>query len=152
MLYPLTIYDIFNHFAQHYPEQATKLESNRNELLLFLGMMQIALLGIVFVVTIFISHKIAGPMYKLKTYLTGLTNGESVTPLYFRKGDYFLDVAQVVNDYVQANESKRREDFKYLEEVSLYINNLALVVPEDKKPVLLEILSKLSEIQQKSTN
>ena len=42
-----------------------------------------------------------------------------------------------------------RKDFVYLSEVSAYINNLSLVVPDDKKIVLSEISKKLEEIQSR---
>lgn len=88
-------------------------------------------------------------MYKLKAYLTNIKNGAEITPLYFRKGDYFVDLADDVNDYIQTTILQREHDFEYLQEVSSYIANLALVIPEDKKPVLQEILSKLAEIQSR---
>lgn len=150
MIYPLTIYDIFEQIFALNPDMTEKIKSNRDQLLLFLGIMQMAILGIVFVITIFISHKIAGPMYKLKTYLTNIKNGGEISPLYFRKGDYFADLADDVNDYVQSLEQQREQDFEYLQEVASYIANLALVIPEDKKPVLQEILSKLAEIQSRN--
>lgn len=150
MIYPLRIYDIFEQIFALNPDMAEKIKSNRDQLLLFLGIMQLAILGIVFVITIFISHKIAGPMYKLKTYLTNIKNGGEVTPLYFRKGDYFSEIADDVNDFIHGITHQRTQDFEYLQEVSSYIANLALVVPEDKKPVLQEILSKLAEIQSRN--
>src|SRR5690606_25964788 len=100
------------------PDMADKIKSNRDELLLFLVIMQLAVLGIVFVITIFISHKIAGPMYKLKTYLLNIKNGGEITPIFFRKGDYFSDLADDVNDFVQEIQNKREQDFEYLQEVS----------------------------------
>ena len=44
-------------------------------------------------------------------------------------------------------EAKSWLEAQNLEEVSSYISNLSLVIPEDKKPVLHEILARLSEIR-----
>lgn len=145
----MTIFDIFEQIFKLSPENAAEIKANRNQLLLFLLIMELAILGIIFVISIFISHKIAGPMYKLKTYLNNIKDGGEITPIYFRKGDYFTELADDVNEFVHSLTNQRTQDFEYLEEVSAYIANLALVVPEDKKPVLEEILSKLAEIQSR---
>ena len=54
-----------------------------------------------------------------------------------------------MNETLEFFVNQRQEDFAYLDEVSAYINNLALVVPEDKKPVLNEIQSNLAKIQSR---
>ena len=145
----MTIIDIFEQIFQLNPDNVEELKANRDQLLLFLVIMEIAITGIIFVISIFISHKIAGPLYKLKTYLNNIKDGGEITPIYFRKGDYFMELADDVNDFMQSITNQRDQDFQYLEEVSAYIANLSLVVPEDKKPVLEEILSKLAEIQSR---
>ncbi len=114
--------------------------------------LQAAFIGVVFVVCIFLSHKIAGPLYKLKNYLINIRSGGDITPLYFRKGDNFHDVAEEVTETMEFLNTQRAQDFEYLDEVSSYIANLSLVVPEDKKPVLNEIQRKLSEIQNRYQN
>ena len=43
------------------------------------------------------SHRIAGPVFRLKREIGRLANGEDVAPLSFRPGDYWHDVAQEFN-------------------------------------------------------
>ena len=43
------------------------------------------------------SHKIAGPLLRLKNEMEKLTNGETVRPLRFRDGDYWQDMAEQFN-------------------------------------------------------
>ncbi len=78
----------------------------------------------------------AGPMYKLKTHLKTIRQGGEIRNVFFRKGDYFQDVADEVNLTLEHFDLQREEDFETLQEVSSYIANLALVVPEDKKACL----------------
>jgi signal transduction histidine kinase len=148
-MYPLSIIDIFNVIIEKQPTEAASFEGLRNNLLVFLGFIEFAFLGLVFVVCIFMSHKVAGPMYKLQNHLINIKNGGEVKPVFFRDGDNFQEVAEEVNEVLEYFVNQRQEDFAYLDEVSAYINNLSLVVPEDKKPVLNEIQSNLAKIQSR---
>jgi hypothetical protein len=98
---------------------------------------------------IFFTHKIAGPLYKLKNHLAAIREGHEITPLTFRKGDYFEDVAEEVTLFLETVVNNQESDFEYVEEVSQYINNLSSVVPDDKKPVLNEISRQLIEIKSR---
>lgn len=97
------------------------------------------------------THKVAGPMYKLKSHLTAIRSGETITPLRFRNGDYFQDVAEEVSLFLETVQLNQENDFLYLEEVAQYIQNLSPVVPDDKKPILNEISVKLREISSRYT-
>lgn len=134
------------------PQSAAQLEESRTSLLVLLGILELAFIGIVFVLAIFMSHKIAGPLYKLQNYLNDIRNGGEIKTLFFREGDNFHEIAAEVTETMEYFNQQRLNDFAYLEEVTAYIANLSLVVPEDKKPVLNEIQSKLAEIQARYQN
>lgn len=150
VVYPLSIYGLFERLIELQPQQGTNLANVRNETLTVLGIAEAAIIALIFLFSIFLTHKIAGPMYKLSNHLKEIRGGKEITPLSFRKGDYFHEVAQELNETLMELDGKRKEDFQYLSEVASYITNLSLVVPEDKKPVLKEIQSKLAEIQSRS--
>lgn len=97
------------------------------------------------------THKVAGPMYKLRSHLNAIRDGEVITPLRFRGGDYFTDVAEDVSLFLENIQLNQENDFLYLEEVAQYIQNLSPIVPDDKKPVLNEISNKLREIISRYT-
>lgn len=48
--------------------------------------------------------------------------------------------------------TKQREDFTYLSEVTTYLSNLAVGLPDDKKMVVHEISKNLTEIQERYLN
>ena len=104
-----------------------------------------------FFICVFFSHKIAGPLYKLQKHLKLLRDGESPGKLFFRKGDYFQELADDVNLTFDHLEDSYKNDLVYLSEVTSYINNLSLVVPDDKRVVLNEISSRLSSMQERFT-
>jgi hypothetical protein len=124
-------------------------EGKRNSLVLFLVLLHLGFTCLTFLSCIFFSHKIAGPIYKLKKYLSEVRANTTKGPLFFRKGDYFLDLADDVNQTIDQLNEIHKNDLIYLGEVNSYINNLTLVVPDDKKIILHEISSKLSEMQER---
>ena len=66
--------------------------------------------------------------------------------MHFRDGDYFRELEESYNAAVTSIQDSRKLDFEQLEEIRLYLKNLALIVPEDKKIVLTEINKKIEEI------
>ncbi len=149
LIYPFTIIELFNTFSRMNPQAAEGLKVARTELLIFLGAYQLLYVGIVFVLCIFLTHKIAGPMYKLTNYLRGITEGGNPGMITFRDGDHFPEVAQEVNNALDRLADTREDDYAYITEITSYVNNLALVVPEDKRPVLNEITARLKDIQKR---
>lgn len=136
-------------FSLKNPEIASMYETKRNSLVLFLVLLHFGFTCLTFLSCIFFSHKIAGPLYKLKKHLTEIRSNGIKGPLFFRKGDYFLDIAEEVNQTLEQITETHKNDLIYLGEVNSYINNLTLVVPDDKKIILHEISSKLSEMQER---
>lgn len=57
------------------------------------------LLGFVIlaITTFRMSHQIAGPFVRLRGYFKGLSEGQPVRPVNFRRGDYFLEVPPLIN-------------------------------------------------------
>ncbi|MFY7992556.1 MAG: hypothetical protein ACOVP4_04610 [Bacteriovoracaceae bacterium] len=151
LIYPIIFMDFINEIAKLTPALTEQLQVSRNQLVLFLMIIQMILTLIVFIIFIFMTHKVAGPMYKLKTHLNGIREGENISPLRFRSGDYFQDVADDVSLFLETVQLNQENDFLYLEEVAQYIQNLSPVVPDDKKPILNEISNKLREIGSRYT-
>ena len=54
----------------------------------------------VILMTLFISHKIAGPLYRLKMTLKGLGNG-NLTQMHLRQGDQLQEVASSYNEAIE---------------------------------------------------
>jgi len=47
------------------------------------------------------SHSIAGPLYRLNYHLQAAARGKKVGLVRFRKGDYFPELAESLNDYLK---------------------------------------------------
>jgi len=141
--------DFFKELSVTHPELHSAIQTAQEQFILFLIFIQLLFSIIVLILFIFFTHKIAGPMYKLKTHLQQIREGEEIRPLTFRNGDYFHDVAEEVSEFLESISINQEADFKFLEEVKVYLENLTGVIPEDKKPILNEINTKLTEIQNR---
>jgi signal transduction histidine kinase len=143
------ISSIVEHFAIASPEIAEQFQKRKSMLLIILILWQVGFTLIAFIACIFMTHRVAGPLFKLQKYLSGIRDGQFSGKLIFRKGDYFHEVAEDINDTFKTIQENYKNDFVYLSEVNTYLNNLAIVVPDDKKIVLKEITEKLTEIQNR---
>lgn len=149
LVYPLILFDFFNEIAALHPQVEKNIVEAKNEFLIFLAVIQGLFIVTVFIIFIFLTHKVAGPLYKLKAHLSAIRQGEKITPLNFRSGDHFQDVAEEVSLFLETISTNQENDFQYLDEVSVYIDNLTSVVPDDKKPVLNEISRRLLDIKSR---
>jgi len=149
LIYPFLLLDFFNELVRRNPSAAANVEEAKTEFIIFLGIIQLVFMGFVFLLLIFMTHKVAGPLYKLKNHLAAIRQGEPITPLTFRDGDHFPDVAEEISLFLETVLSKQESDFFYLDEVAQYLQNLETVVPDDKKPILSEISRRLLGIRSR---
>ena len=145
-IYLISINDLFNQFIASNLENAAKFEDIKIKLFTLLITVQLAYLGIVFAFSVLISHRIAGPLHKLKLYLESVRQGSKSTKVTFRDKDYFHDVAAEVSQTMEYLSQKSEDEIEYLEEVVAYLENISLVVPDDKKVVLNQIQKRIQEI------
>ncbi len=149
LVYPVIIFDFFNVFVAQNPNAIQNVVDTQRNLIIFLFVIQVIITTLVFIVFIFLTHKIAGPMFKLKNHLASIREGNPITPLTFRNGDYFADVAEEVSLFLDTVAHNQESDFAYIDEVAAYVQNLNLVTPDDKKPVLNEISRRLIELKSR---
>ena len=141
--------DFFTELMTRFPSLQQNMKLAQTDLIIFLGGIQLVFITMVFIMFIFLTHKIAGPMHKLKNHLLGIRQGKPISPLTFRNGDHFHDVAEEVSLFLESVSFNQENDFQYVEEVALYIENLVPVVPDDKKPILAEISRRLIDIKSR---
>jgi signal transduction histidine kinase len=91
------------------PQVATLLEMRDNFLWLLI-FMQIALTTITFLISVFMSHKIAGPVFKLKKFFREAREGNLSQELYFYEKDYFQDLVPEYNSMMQVIRERIESD------------------------------------------
>jgi len=54
------------------------------------------------IISVFISHRIAGPIYKFQRILEALASGEKVQEIKLRKRDEFYELARAINNLIKS--------------------------------------------------
>ena len=109
---------------------------------------------------IIISHKIAGPLYRLKQYIIAVRNGRYTKEIKFRKSDQLHDLADDFNMMVMSLDIRKEIDLLYIERLEEIVENLKSTASSCKKPgkensyqleKLTEIESILFELKEHKT-
>ena len=61
---------------------------------------------LVILVSIFLSHKIAGPIYRIEKFLKSIANGDLSAKLRLRKNDELQDLADAINEMTNDLENR----------------------------------------------
>ncbi len=150
-VYPMTFYSFLTNLAiqleEVIPNTVTRMEQQKNSIVSLFVMWHIGFTLLVFTSCIFFSHKIAGPLYKLKKYLQEYREGKAHDRLYFRKGDYFLELAEEVNLTFNQIKEKNKNDIILLCENETLLGGLQENVSQDKKESIAKAIAHLSKLQ-----
>lgn len=102
-IYPWIIHNLFDYFVRYVsmdpmgPELAGLFQT-RQEIVLLLVATQAGFLALTFLVSLFLAHRVAGPLHKLKLFFAKVRAGDMTEDLFFRQKDHFKDVAADYND------------------------------------------------------
>lgn len=55
------------------------------------------------VASLYLSHKVVGPIHRLRIYFRAIISGAPQHDLKFRKGDYFEDLPDLINESLKIN-------------------------------------------------
>ncbi len=142
---------VLENLSIKFPQASAEIEVLKHHAVKLLILWEIAFVLITFITCIVMTHRIAGPVYKMKRYLANMRNGIIDGKLSFRDGDYLHDLANEVNLTVASVQERFQQDSVYLNEASSYLKNLKVSIPDDKKVVIDEIVKKLEEIEDSLT-
>jgi len=84
--------------------------------LLAAGIVSVVMAMFITLVSMFLFHRVVGPVYRLKQHMIAVANGEDVRALRFRDGDQLADVGDVYNqllvalDVIDADKSDEATD------------------------------------------
>jgi methyl-accepting chemotaxis protein len=104
-VYPIVVYNIFGYLIRYvsldpFGPPLEGILKTRSEVLWLLVVFQFVFALATFLISIFISHRIAGPLYKLGRFLDSARGGNLSERLTFRKTDHFQDLAIRYNEMV----------------------------------------------------
>lgn len=93
--------------SQVYPQGLFVAIFNKVAMALLKNMSILAVL--IFIVAIFVSHRIAGPIHRIKSIIRDIGDGKLDTRIYLRKTDELHDLAEELNKMQENLKSKLKE-------------------------------------------
>ena len=151
LAYPVIIYQYIEYLIRYVNETSAfkdfNLEAERRQVITMLFASHLVYAGLIGILCIFFSHKIAGPLYKLKKFLTEIRQGNPIGEVRFRKGDYFLEIADEVNKTISFMQDTPNNLLTQMNIINQKIANLES--SSDNNNDLNDIKERLTMIQQK---
>ncbi|MCM2278067.1 MAG: methyl-accepting chemotaxis protein [Oligoflexia bacterium] len=97
-----SLFEIFIGFAAATPNgpELELLHQTRNEVLTLMSLTELVFVGLTFFSSLFLAHRIAGPIYKLRKLMGQAKAGDYSEQLRFRKYDHFQYLATDYNELV----------------------------------------------------
>ena len=105
--YPLVIKSLFESFTQYLEADpmgpvAQQIVQLKSEVITLLVLIEVALVLLSALISVFMSHRIAGPLFKLRRYFVEAAAGNLEQVITFRKGDYFKELATGYNEMMES--------------------------------------------------
>ena len=102
-IYPIIIDSLFGYLVHFLPSSAPLdvIRDMQRSLFWTLVLLQAIFLGLTFLISIFMSHRIAGPIYKLSKWFDEAKKGNLKDDLFFRKKDHFKEIAEDYNEMIR---------------------------------------------------
>ncbi len=114
LIYPLIIYSLFELFIGRIGTgvkiPVERMDAMKHEILILLVILQALFLCVTFLISLFVSHRIAGPIHKVKMFLKEVHEGRIRADMRLRKGDHFQDVAEHFNSAMATVLRQKEED------------------------------------------
>jgi nitrogen fixation/metabolism regulation signal transduction histidine kinase len=100
---------------QELEEHVRRLDSQRREFAILLICALVALVVALWLAGIVVTHKVAGPIFKMKRQLRALENGNFEVPSPLRRGDELKDFFDAFNDMVRALRKRQEGEIELLD-------------------------------------
>jgi len=152
-LYPVILYWFFQYFLKYaefkpIEETLAQIRKIQDGVLWRLVALQVIFMAVTFIISIFMSHRIAGPLYKLRRAFDEVKNGNLNAFVKFRKYDHFAEVADNFN--IMMGSVRDRLDHS-VESVSTSIARLEKMkaeLPESQQKNIEDALTELRKIRE----
>jgi len=107
MVYPFILYSQLDQFLRYVSldpmgAELSRLQTVRTEMTWLIVLLQVVFMSTVFLISIFTSHRIAGPLYKLNQFFIRMRTGGLGGQIVFRKADHFGELADNYNAMINS--------------------------------------------------
>ena len=155
LIYPFIIHNLFELFARYASTDPTgpalsQLQETRADVFRLLVLLQLLFVGITFLISMFMSHRIAGPLYKLKKFFADAQDGNLNQELHFRKNDHFQDLAADYNRMITGIRSILDKNVDTAQAAISRIERALPRVDDEARKDLEEALTALREVRERT--
>ncbi|RYZ99055.1 MAG: HAMP domain-containing protein, partial [Proteobacteria bacterium] len=99
-----------------------------------------------FALALFHSHRIAGPLYKLRISMVAMQQGILDKHIHFRQHDNFQELADGFNAMTDAVFIRRRRDFERVNSVLPKLERLQTALTGEEQAAVTEVVNSLREL------
>ena len=149
-IYPITFHNTLTDLIDRISVRATasiaeiqEFNNIKNAILNLFVVWQIFFSLGIFIICVFFSHKIAGPIYRVSKNLLEFKEKGKWEDLTLRRGDYFPELADIINQALSDKSSEKSFD---KEEMAKTLQDLRPFLPEDKKIFWIKLPGSFSQI------
>lgn len=155
-IYPLIVSNLFDYFARYLAMDPTHADigtlfGTRKAVVSLLIVTEAVFMLLTFLLSIFISHRIAGPVYKLRKYMDEFSKGNYNRKLFFRKKDYFPELADDFNLMTRSVRERALRENEILATAATRIESAMKTASESAKNELETALISIRKLQEQRT-
>jgi signal transduction histidine kinase len=155
-IYPVFISNLFDYFVRYValdPANADigSLTATRKEIIRLVIITESAFLILTFMLGLFISHRIAGPLYKVRRCFEEFSRGGFDRKLYFRKRDYFPELASDFNKMVASFREREIRENEILATAAARIESVMKTANDQTRTELETALISIRKLQEQRT-
>ncbi len=151
-IFPAFVYIMFGSLEQNElfknPQAMQGLREARYDFIIFLGLCGLCTAITAFGLALFHSHRIAGPLYKLRISMVAMQQGILDQHIRFRENDNFPELADGFNAMTDSIFIRRRRDFERVNSVIPKLERLQQSLTGEEQASVTEVLTALQELSR----
>jgi nitrogen fixation/metabolism regulation signal transduction histidine kinase len=153
LIFPIFVYTMLSSIQNHsyFAKNAQALQvlrEARYDLSIFLLLTALVTAVTAFLLALFHSHRIAGPLYKLRMSMLAMQQGVLDRHIQFRDKDNFPELAEGFNAMTDAIFIRRRRDFERVHSVIPKLERLQSTLAGQEQAAVNEVLNALRELSR----
>lgn len=130
VIYPLLIFNLYEWFHRYLSADPNGpripfLEESRKDVILWLILMQGFFMAMTFLLSLFLSHRIAGPVYKIGKAMHDARNG-NLEKITFRGSDHFKELATEYNHFIESIQDSATAAKAHIEKAQALVKDEAV--------------------------
>lgn len=105
-------------------------------------------LGIIFLISLFISHRMAGPIYRFEQSARALSEGDLTHRVVLRTGDELLELQEEFNHMAQSLQDRLRQERQELERLAEEMEKARAASPAEVSSSLAKIQTDIKQVNR----